>query len=91
MGANVTAYIAPEKEEGDAIDEEIDHYLSLGKPIPGYTGHGRRIAADNIYGATFANAREKAKDSLATINHERDTNLDTMTQMIPPLGGPNPL
>lgn len=40
-------------------------------PIPGYTGHARRVAADNIYGATFANARKKAELSMNRINHER--------------------
>ena len=54
-------------------------------PIPGYTGHARRIAADNIYGATFANARKKAQQSNSRIEQDRQQNLREVSQMIPPV------
>ena len=63
--------------------------MSFGKPIPGYTGHGRRIAADNIYGCTFANARVKAGESHGRIEDERDTNLEMVSSQIPKLGKAN--
>ena len=55
-------------------------------PIPGYTGHARRVAADNIYGATFANARKKAEQSNQRIEQEREQNLKMVSQSVPPLG-----
>lgn len=51
----------------------------------GYTGHGRRIAADNIYGATFAHARQKAEVSKNRLVNERETNIVQQAEIIPPL------
>lgn len=54
-------------------------------PTVGYTGHGRRIAADNLYGATFADARKKADISLKRLINEREQNVVAMSETIPPV------
>lgn len=35
----------------------------LGNPIPGYSGHNRRIEADNIFGTTYEGSRKNAVES----------------------------
>ena len=37
--------------------------LQLGAPIPGYSGHNRRIEADNIFGTTYEGSRKNAVES----------------------------
>lgn len=37
--------------------------LALGEPIPGYSGHNRRVEADNVFGMTYAEARRRAQES----------------------------
>jgi len=37
--------------------------LALGKPIPGYSGTNQRVEADNIFGMTYANAKQFAEGS----------------------------
>ena len=34
--------------------------LALEPPIPGYSGHNRRIEADNIFGTTFQGCKVNA-------------------------------
>ena len=48
-------------------------------------GHGRRIAADNIYGSTFAHARQKAEVSRNRLINERESNIVGIAESIPPL------
>lgn len=44
------------------VDErKLGH--QLGAPIPGYSGHNRRIEADNIFGTTYEGSRKNAVDS----------------------------
>lgn len=45
--------------------------MKLGEPIPGYAGVNQRIGADNIFGYTYADARNKAKDSLSRVDKDR--------------------
>lgn len=60
-------------------------YIPYAGPTVGYTGHGRRIAADNIYGATFANARSKAEVSKNRLIDEREHNVVHMAEALPKL------
>ena len=59
--------------------------MRLGDPIPGYTGVNRRIQADNIFGATYAESRRKGEQSMKDITAEKTLNFKTQSQMIPPL------
>ena len=43
---------------------EEQEYLERGKPIPGYSGTVRRVQADNVFGMTYAQAMERAHESL---------------------------
>lgn len=45
----------------------------LGQPIPGYSGTNRRIDADNLFGMTYAEARNAADQSQSNIDNERAT------------------
>ena len=64
-------------------------YIEIPQEIPGYTGHARRIAADNIYGCTFKNAKLAGYDSQNKIDNERAENLGAMSGQIPRLGRSN--
>merc|ERR1711976_532641 len=69
---------SPKKEALDQLVEDCQvksSYIPLPQEIPGYTGHARRIAADNIYGCTFKNAKLAAVQSQARIDGERTENL----------------
>lgn len=52
----------------------------LGQPIPGYSGTNRRIDADNLFGMTYAEARNAADQSQSNIDNEKgNTNKVTST------------
>ena len=70
-------------------EQQGSKYITLPQEIPGYTGHARRIAADNIYGLTFANAKIAGLESQAKIDHDRDENLGLVSGQIPKLGRAN--
>lgn len=36
------------------IEKEGKQYVQLGDPLPGYTGFGKRVLANNIFGRTYA-------------------------------------
>ena len=59
--------------------------MRLGEPVPGYTGVNRRIQADNIFGATYADSRKKGEQSLKDITSEKTTNFKIQSQRAPPL------
>jgi len=40
----------------------------INNPIPGYNGHSRRIGADNLFGMTYAEARNAAVSSQGNID-----------------------
>ena len=92
-GENVTKVDPAMARELDACREEMNNggstYIGLDQTIPGYTGHARRIAADNIYGCTFKNAKLNAVQSQNRIDYERDENLGGVTGQIPQLGKAN--
>ena len=47
----------------------------FGEPIPGYSGANRRIAADNVFGMTYAEARKMAVQSNAKVDQEKSETL----------------
>lgn len=47
----------------------------VGQPIPGYSGANRRIGADNLFGMTYAEARNAAMQSQANIDNEKGNTL----------------
>ena len=49
--------------------------LSLGGPIPGYSGVNRRVEADNVFGMTYAEALRKADESQKRICNEKGDTL----------------
>ena len=59
--------------------------MRLGEPIPGYTGVSRRVIADNVFGATYADARKKGDQSLKDIGSEKTHNFTTQSQRAPPI------
>ena len=63
---------------GDAMDQFLGVEagrtgLQLGAPIPGYSGSNRRIGADNLFGMTYAEARNAAQQSQQNIEQEKGT------------------
>ena len=57
--------------------------MRLGAPIPGYSGTNRRINADNLFGMTYAEARNAADQSQANIEHEKGTTNKFTSQFQP--------
>lgn len=55
----------------------------MGNPIPGYSGHNRRIEADNIFGATYQAARSNAVDSNVRIDYEKGETLRNTAKFMP--------
>ena len=61
-----------EGDQGQSLDdannvffgvEQPKRGISLGTPIPGYSGTNQRVEADNIFGMTYANAKTFADGS----------------------------
>ena len=59
--------------------------MKIGQPLPGYTGVSRRVVADNVFGATYADARKKAQESLESIHYDKQNNLLSQSATIPPI------
>jgi hypothetical protein len=52
----------------------------LGAPVPGYSGSNRRINADNLFGMTYAEARNAATSSQGNIDCEKGNTLKHTSQ-----------
>lgn len=63
--------------------EETKKGLQLGAPIPGYSGHNRRIEADNIFGATYQAAKTGANTSNNRIDFEKGETLKQTCKFMP--------
>jgi len=60
--------------------DEANKGHMIGAPIPGYSGTNRRINADNLFGMTYAEAKNAADQSQANIDQEKgNTNKVTST------------
>jgi hypothetical protein len=46
------------------VEKDGKLYTKLGEPLPGYTGFNRRVLAGNIFGKTYAESRNCAKQDL---------------------------
>lgn len=57
--------------------------LALGKPIPGYSGTNQRVEADNIFGMTYANAKQFAEGSNSRIASEKGETLKHTSKFMP--------
>jgi len=57
--------------------------LALGKPIPGYSGTNQRVEADNIFGMTYANAKQFAEGSNSRIASEKGETLRHTAKFMP--------
>ena len=64
-----------------AIEEKKE--LKLGNPIPGYSGVNRRVAADNVFGMTYAEARRRADESQNKIDLEKRETLKMNSGFLP--------
>ena len=50
--------------------------MKLEKPLPGYTGFGKRVMANNIFGKTFADCLKESERDDSNLNYERQKNLN---------------
>lgn len=55
----------------------------IGAPIPGYSGTNRRINADNLFGMTYAEARNAADQSQSNIDQEKGNTNKVTSQFVP--------
>ena len=69
---NGTSDFQINQNQGQSLEQANDVFfgvetkkkgLVLGKPIPGYSGTNQRVEADNIFGMTYANAKQFAEGS----------------------------
>ena len=51
--------------------KEGKDYVQLGDPLPGYTGFGKRVLANNIFGETYANSLKTAKKDDNKLQHDK--------------------
>ena len=55
-------------------EREGKEYVQIGNPNPGYTGFGKRVMANNIYGRTYAECLNEAKRDDEKLNQDRNKN-----------------
>ncbi|CAG9327207.1 unnamed protein product [Blepharisma stoltei] len=63
--------------------EQQEEPIKHGEPIPGYTGVSRRVAADNIFGLTYAQSRASAHDGLSELKQEQKEILNQRANFVP--------
>lgn len=51
--------------------------MKLKDPLPGYTGFGKRVLANNIFGKTFAECRNESLHDANKLDHERKHNFNS--------------
>ena len=56
------------------VEKEGKEYVQLGNPLPGYTGFGKRVLANNIFGKTYAECLKEAKRDDEHLQHEKNRN-----------------
>ncbi len=67
------------------IEKEGKEYVQLNSPLPGYTGFGKRVMADNIFGKTFAESRKDSLKNADNLDHEKKKNFNTQLSSDVPL------
>ncbi len=56
------------------VEKEGKEYVQLGNPLPGYTGFGKRVLANNIFGKTYAECLKEAKRDDERLHQEKNRN-----------------
>lgn len=59
------------------IEKEGKEYVQLGNPLPGYTGFGKRVLANNIFGKTYAECLKESRQDDQRLNHEKGKNFES--------------
>jgi hypothetical protein len=67
------------------IDKGGKDYVQLGNPLPGYTGFGKRVLANNIFGKTYAECLKESNRDDDRLHHERNRNFQTQLNSDVPL------
>jgi hypothetical protein len=67
------------------IDKGGKDYVQLGNPLPGYTGFGKRVLANNIFGKTYAECLKESYRDDDKLHHERNRNFQTQLNSDVPL------
>lgn len=67
------------------VEKEGKQYVEIGNPLPGYTGFGKRVLANNIYGRTYAECLKEAKRDDNKLNHDRNKNFQSQLESDVPL------
>lgn len=57
--------------ENKIVEKEGKQYVQLGTPLPGYTGFGQRVLANNIFGKTYAECLKEAKKDQVNLVHSK--------------------
>jgi hypothetical protein len=60
--------------ESKVVEKNGKEYVELGEPLPGYTGFGKRVLANNIFGRTYAECLKESKRDDAGLHHEKEKN-----------------
>jgi hypothetical protein len=59
------------------VEREGKEYVELGEPLPGYTGFGKRVLANNIFGRTYAECMKEAKRDDTNLHHDKQKNFNS--------------
>lgn len=59
--------------------------MEVGQPLPGYTGFGKRVLANNIFGKTYAECMKEAKRDDDRLQHEKKRTFESQLNSEPPL------
>ena len=59
------------------VEKGGKEYVELGDPLPGYTGFGKRVLANNIFGRTYAECLKESKRDDHQLQHEKHKNYHT--------------
>ena len=54
--------------------------MKLNEPLPGYTGFGKRVMANNIFGKRFAECRTDSLRDADTLDRERKNNFKSQLE-----------
>jgi hypothetical protein len=57
--------------QSNVVNKEGKEYVELGQPLPGYTGFGKRVLANNIFGRTYAECLKEAKRNDVSLQGEK--------------------
>ena len=71
--------------QSNIVQKEGKEYVQLNPPLPGYTGFGKRVLANNIFGKTFAECRNDSLVDADKLDHEKKKNFKQQLDSEPPL------